>query len=441
MRRSSAVGLTVLGALLLSGLGILLVYSASRRMYGMELALRQSLWLMLGLAGFGLLLTRSRRRIYRYRWLLYAGGILLLAVTLQFGVAVRGDRSWLSFFGLFNIQSSEIMKPLMILALAGVAERAHVGTLRRRTGLAIQGLVLGIPVALILLQPDVGTAMVYLAFLVGWLFVQGYGATAASLIVLGGGMGAGLFVNVVLQRPIVRWVRSIPYVDGAAVQSPLPPPYLLLLLGGLCAGFLLFPHLRGRRPTARSMLLLLVPALALGYRFSPFLAGYQRQRLEVYLNPYEAPLTGGYNIIQSQIAIGSGGWFGQGWLQGSQSQLGFIPELWTDFVFSVAVEELGLLFAGLVLGLLFLLVYSTFALATLAPDRRGYLTGTGVALIWILHTAINLGVCVGLVPVLGLPLPFVSYGGSFLVTNWLMIGLVLVVTRPRRGRVVGGRVP
>jgi rod shape determining protein RodA len=145
----------------------------------------------------------------------------------------------------------------------------------------------------------------------------------------------------------------------------------------------------------------------------------------VFLDPYQSPLRSGYNIIQSQIAVGSGGWFGQGYLQGSQSQLGFIPELWTDFIFSVAVEELGLLFGIYLITLFFLLVYSVFSAAALSKDPKGYTVCAGIGVLWMAHTAVNLGVCLGLIPVIGLPLPFTSYGGSFMLTNWLMIGLLV----------------
>lgn len=440
MRRSTAVGLTVISALLLSVVGLALIYSASRRVHGTGLVARQFLWLLLGLTVFGAVLMQSRARVFGYRWFLYAGGILLLALTLQYGIVVRGDRSWLNFFGLFHLQASEIMKPMVVLVLAGVAERMQLGTLERRTGLGLQVLLLAIPVGLILLQPDTGTAVVYLAFLVGWLFIQGHWRGSIALTVMGAGLALGLFLKVLFEEHLIRLGETLAVSPAEGVLDVLASPYGPPILAAVCALVLVGPYWRGRQPTAAVMLLLFVLAGGLGYQGTSYLAGYQRQRLEVFLNPYQSPLTSGYNIIQSQIAVGSGGWFGQGWLEGSQSQLGFIPELWTDFIFSVAVEELGLLFGAFLLGLLFILIFSTFALATLAPDWRGYLTGSGVALILILHTTINVGVCVGLIPVLGLPLPFVSYGGSFLVTNWLMIGLTVVVSRPSRGHVVGNRI-
>lgn len=436
MRRSTSVGVMVTTALLLSGFGILLIYSASRRVYGIELALKQSLWLAIGLLVFFVILTLTRPQVFRLRWPLYAIGLVLLLVTLQYGTTVRGDRSWLSVFGWFNIQASEPMKPLLILVLAGVAERVQLGTMTRRTGLGLQVLLLAVPVSLILMQPDMGTALVYMGFMVGWLLVQGHWRSSVGLMALGAGIVVGLFTDVLVEVSLAQWLTSI---VGSGLVSPesLSGPWVLTVLFALCVGMIGWPYVRGRELALSTAGFVFLVAVVLGYQLTPFLADYQLERLQVYLNPYQAPLTSGYNIIQSQIAIGSGGWLGQGYLNGSQSQLGFIPELWTDFVFSVAVEELGFLLAGLMLSLLFVLIYSTFALATLAPDWHGYLTGAGVALVWILHTVVNLGVCVGLIPVLGLPLPFLSYGGSFLVTNWFMLGVVLVITRPTRGRVVG----
>jgi rod shape determining protein RodA len=161
--------------------------------------------------------------------------------------------------------------------------------------------------------------------------------------------------------------------------------------------------------------------------------GYQRQRLVVFLNPNVDPLGAGYTVIQSKIAIGSGGLFGKGWLAGTQNQLNFLPERHTDFIFSVLGEEWGLMGTACIVLLYLLIIMKAFRIAYLTTDIYGKLVATGIAVMLALQTVINIGMTMGLMPVVGIPLPLVSYGGSSLVSTSLALGL-LVNVGMRRSR-------
>lgn len=414
--------ITVILALFLSVIGIFLVYSASRRNFGLELAMKQVIWLGIGIVLALALARSSRRELIRYHWVLYIFGCLLLLLTLLFGVEIRGDRSWLDF-GLFHVQSSEMMKPALLLTLAVVSERINRGYLTLSAGLLRLVLLFGLPTGLILLQPDIGTAMVYMGIFVFWLALIGLYRETMLLVL------AGLLSSLGIMSRITQFDQPLLLLDSLIPGVLTPSTTVLwLLIGVVVLIFGIIPYVRGKRVTITGFVMIGLGSFLAGRMSLAYLATYQLERLRVFLNPYKAPMRSGYNIIQSQIALGSGGWFGQGYLNGSQSQLGFIPELWTDFVFSVAVEELGLVFGMFLITLFLILVYSAFSTAVLSGDLKGYLVCAGVASFWVIHVVLNLGVCVGLLPVVGLPLPFVSYGGSFMLTNWVMVGLLICLS-------------
>jgi len=369
------------------------------------------------------------KKLFRYQWFLYVMGILLLLFTAFYGTSIRGERSWLSL-GFFNVQPSEIMKPILLITLASVAERRLRDRISRSNGLLqLFGLTL-LPVGLILLQPDAGTALVYLGVFVLLLIVLGFVREGLALILSGFMLTVGVLTKVVSYD--LSYLNF--FWDGIQYSS-YGVTGVWIVLGGSTLLFVLGPYFRGKRVSPIGFFVLGVSTFFGGRFFLSYLADYQVDRIRVFLDPYNSPLRSGYNIIQSQIAIGSGGWLGQGYLQGSQSQLGFIPELWTDFIFSVAVEELGLIFGIYLITIFLVLVYGVFSTAVLSKDPKGYTVCAGIGVLWIVHTAINLGVCLGLIPVIGLPLPFTSYGGSFMLTNWLMIGLLIGISGgPRTGR-------
>ncbi len=159
---------------------------------------------------------------------------------------------------------------------------------------------------------------------------------------------------------------------------------------------------------------------------------YQKNRIEVLLNPELDPLGAGYNVIQTKMAIGSGGLTGKGYLQGTQTQLRYVPKQWTDFIISVPAEEFGFIGAMVILLLYLFLIYRSLAIASSVRSNFSSVVAIGITGIWFLHVTVNVGMTIGLIPVVGIPLPFMSYGGSSLITNMLMAGIMMNLYRNRR---------
>jgi rod shape determining protein RodA len=343
--------LLVLLLCLVAGVGFAMLYSAGNGSYS-PWASRQmlrfgvGLLLMLGVAVVDI------RFWYRYAYALYAVALLLLIAVEVAGVVGMGAKRWVDL-GLFQLQPSEIMKVALILALAryfhGVAQE-EIG----RIPLLLTPLAMTLlPVALILRQPDLGTALLISMTAMGLFFLAG--------------------------------VRIWKFALG-----------LVAVIG----------------------------AVPLAWRY--LLHDYQRQRVQTFLNPENDPLGAGYHAIQSKIALGSGGMFGKGFMQGTQSHLNFLPERQTDFIFTMLAEEFGLVGCLVLLGLYFLILAYVMAIALRARSQFARLVAMGVALIFFLYLFINIAMVTGLLPVVGVPLPLVSYGGTALLT--LLIGFGLAIS-------------
>lgn len=340
-------------------IALLSLYSASHQPTGemsKNFALQQLIWM-----GFAVLLSVfiiwfGYERALDYAYLIFGLNLLLLLSVFVIGATRLGARRWFSL-GIFSLQPSEFCKVGFILALVKYVsdntDRLH------NIRVVITALVIGmVPMVLIIKQPDLGTAIVFLPILFLILFMAG-----------------------------ARIVH---------------------LMGILLAGLSSFPLLWH------------------------ILKEYQRKRLLVFMNPNADPLGAGYTVIQSKIAVGSGGFFGKGWLSGTQNQLNFLPERHSDFIFSVIGEEWGFLGAFLLLGLFLLLIMLLLGIAKTTNDSRGRLLVIGiVATLWF-QIFINLSMTIGLVPVVGLPLPLVSYGGSSLVTTMALLALALSVQLKRK---------
>ncbi len=423
MERRLAGSMLVILALLLSLTGIALIYTASHRVFGSQLAFRQLGWLVVGLTVAAAINFLDPTIFYRFRWIFYFAGLLLLVLTLFYGHEARGGRRWLSL-GYFNLQPSEPMKFFLLLVIAGISEKFESARLGGFRAFFQVTFAVIIPVLLLFLQPNLGMVLVYLVLLIGWFFLMGWRKEGLTIILFGTGLAAGMIMII---HPKIEFLQKTleTLVDGYwQLNLAIFASVLFILFFAVLA-----PYLRKKRIGLSGFLAVLIVGLILGALIVPHLAPYQRGRLESYIDPFSAAQTGGYSLIQSQIAIGSGGWLGKGYMEGTQSQLGFIPELWTDFIFTVAVEELGMLFATVILlGYLFLL-YSLFSTAVLADGWWKFYFTTGAGIIWIFHLMIGTGMATGLTPITGLPLPFLSYGGSFMVTNWALVGLIISFNR------------
>jgi rod shape determining protein RodA len=342
----------------ITGFGLLVLYSAAGA-HLMPWALPQAVRFVLFL---GLAVAISRvpiQRLKAFAFPAYGGVLLLLILVEALGFVGKGAQRWLSL-GFMNLQPSELMKPVIILAIARFYDLLPVAELRRFNALWPAAAMIGIPAVLILIQPDLGTAV----------------------MVVAGGI-------------TVMFLAGLP---------------LRLFAGG--AAFL---------------------AVAGPIAFS-FLHEYQRQRVLIFMNPEADPSGAGYHIRQSQIAIGSGGLFGKGFLNGTQSHLQYLPENHTDFIFATMAEEWGLLGGVLIIAAYALVIKWGIGVALEAKDRFSRLTAAGLTTTIFFYVAINLMMVMGLAPVVGIPLPLVSYGGSAMLTVMLCLGALMAIERSGRKR-------
>lgn len=335
-------------------IGVAAIYSATK-IRGLPVAesffSRQVYWMGIGLAILTIVVAIPYQRFIDVSYVLYGINILLLVLVLVVGQARLGAQRWFSVGG-FAFQPSEFIKLSLILALSH-----YVGTKKDAMGelksLIVPSILMGIPFVLVLIQPDLGTALLLVPIFL-------------SILVIGG--------------------AKLKYIG-------------MMILAGLAA----------------------LPV------FWHFLRDYQRQRLLVFINPNIDPLGSGYTIIQSKIAVGSGGLLGKGWLAGTQNQLNFLPERHTDFIFSVIGEEFGFVGAMAVVLLFFFIVKRALGTAALTSDMYGKAIASGIGILIGFQVVINIAMTIGLMPVVGIPLPLVSYGGSSLIATVIAIGLLINV--------------
>jgi rod shape determining protein RodA len=326
--------------------------------------------------------------------------LLLLVVVIVVGRRVSGAKSWLDL-GPFGFQPSEFGKIGTILAMSAFLSRKNTDIDSFKDILI--SLTIGfIPVMLILLEPDMGTAIVFLSMILILIFWKGI-SLFGLFIVLSPGFVAisalfGLFyfigslllviVTILLFRKDIFFSASI---------------FALNLAAGFFADYLynaLSPH--------------------------------QQKRIQSFIDPNTDPLGAGYNTIQAKVAIGSGGLFGKGFLHGNQTQLQYIPEQWTDFIYCVIGEEFGFIGSMIVLVLFLYLFLRILKIASTTKDEFLSLTMIGILSVYLIHYLVNIGMVVGILPVIGIPLPFVSYGGSSLLVNMFMLGIIANVFRNRK---------
>ncbi|NMB46224.1 MAG: rod shape-determining protein RodA [Firmicutes bacterium] len=324
---------------------------------------KQAAWMLAGLIVMVGMCSFDYNILGQYYRPIYAGTILVLMMVLVLGKNIAGTQGWFRF-GPVGIQPAEFAKIGVIITLAKHLEKKD--HLDQMVDLVSPFLHVGIPMLLILKQPDFGTAMVFVGVLFGMLFMAG------------------------------ACPRHLGIVAGVG-----------LLVFSLAA----FLTIQG---------------------LVPILAPHQVGRILVFFDPYRDRTGAGWNVIQSMIAIGSGGLFGKGLFEGTQAQLNFLPAHHTDFIFSVVGEELGFLGAFGLLAFYLLLLWRGLKIMVVAKDDFGANLAAGVISMLLFHLVINVGMTLGIMPVTGIPLPFISYGGSSLLTNMAGIGLLLNVYMRRR---------
>lgn len=361
--------------LLLLIVGVMFIYSAcyvSEERPVRTLYLRQILWIAAGLTVYFSLAVIDYRVLRRLTWWFFGVSLSLLVLVLIISSVVYGAKRWLMFLG-FGIQPSEVAKLAVIMLTAAVLGRPGSDISGWKPFMIVLGCC-GVCILLILKQPDLGTAMVFLPPVFIMMLVAG-----------------------------VPW-RRLAFLAGMAVLA------VVVLLGAL-----FLPEKMGMSEEAQIKIIKMVG-----------LSPYHRDRLRVFISPDVDPLGAGWNKRQSEIAVGSGGVRGKGFLKGTQNVLGFLPRSVapTDFIFSVIAEETGFAGSVFVIGAMGLLLIMGMETAVSAPDMFGRLLCTGVMVLFFCHVFINIAMTVGVMPITGLPLPLLSYGGSFTMIMLSSLGIM-----------------
>lgn len=329
----------------------------------------------------------------------YAFSILLLIAVLFFGKKISGNQNWLAL-GFFSLQPSEISKFAVILMLANIyAKRNFI--INSFKGFLVISIIVGIPTLLIGLQKDIGTALVFFSIFIFGLFWNGL---------------SGFSVFVLISPIVISFLSIHGFVH---------------LIVGIIVVILILIYFKRDLFISLGILGLNLSAAVLTEVFIHFLSPHQINRIKNYIDPDFDPLGSGYNALQAKVAVGSGGLFGKGFLSGSQTQLKFIPEQWTDFIFCVIGEEFGFIGSIFILTLYFIIITRILYIAKNSDSIFRSSVMIMSAGVLLTHIFINVGMTIGLVPVIGIPLPLMSYGGSALVTNMLMIATALNFYRHR----------
>lgn len=340
-------------------IGLTALYSANGGLGGdVSEVWKQVLWFYIGFM-FVIALVMMDYSLFEKVWIPMYIGILILLVAVLFTEPINGARSWFDL-GFMSLQPSEFAKIVLIITMGRLIDMfRQKGTLNRPLTMLGLLLIIAIPVGLVILQPDYGTAMV--------LFV-----TMAVMLFIGG----------------IQWRYIVGVLLAIVIVVPIAYVYVL-------------------------------PAHA-------------KARIQVFLNPESDPRGDGYNIIQSKLAVGSGQLWGMGLFNGNQTQLGLLPMKTTDFIYPVISEEMGFVVSSLVILLFIALLLRIIEISRTARDGFGSLLAVGVFAMIFSHFVENIGMSMGLLPITGIPLPFISYGGSSMLTNMIAIGLVMSIACQRK---------
>ncbi len=360
---------------------------------------KQLVWIGAALLiGFVVLLIDAKFFNVFSMWI-YVVVLAALFMVLVYGKATKGATAWIEF-GPVKFQPSEFAKMATALALAGYLDRLDVD-LRKRKDILVSCLLVLVPMALVLLQNDTGSAIVFVSFI---FVLYREGMPGAGALMLCGVLAVLVFVFTLL------WGQKTMFI-------------ILGILFVLVMAFRLLTKRRGLVPTVAVFMFMFVFVFSVDFAFNKVLLDHQRSRIEVLLGMKEDNKGAGYNVYQSKIAIGSGGLAGKGFLEGTQTKYDFVPEQHTDFIFCTIGEEGGFLGTSAVVLLYVALLMRIVTLAERQRSTFSRVYGYGIAGIFFVHVAINIGMTVGLVPVIGIPLPFLSYGGSSMLAFTIMLAI------------------
>ena len=390
--------LTLILILALVGVGAIAIYSATSvaDVDTNNFFVRQILWAVLGTIVMITVSFIPLRVINRFTYWFYGSALFFLLLVYAVGKVGQGAERWL-ILGPIHIQPSEFAKLATVLAVSKFLSDKYADINRLKYFLISVGVIL-VPFILIARQPDLGTSLVFLALVIPVLFWA----------------GLNWFSIFTILTPLLTMILSFNFFS-----------FLFLMLT-----ITIVLILSGKKPIILVSVFLLNIVVGI---ITPFLwdqlRPYQQQRILTFMSPEQDPKGAGYQIIQSQVAIGSGGIWGKGYMNGTQTHLRFLPAQHTDFIFSVIGEEFGFFGVSVILLIFMLLIIRLIAIASAIRQSFESMTVIGIATIILVHVIINIGMTIGMAPITGLPLPFLSYGGSSLMANLMMMGIVLNISR------------
>lgn len=393
----------------------------------MRFMIRQGIAIGLGLTGLFVLSSLNYQLFRSHPGVIYSITVFLLMLVLVIGRRIHGAKSWIDL-GPISFEPVEVARIGFVLVVAGLLDRPERELSPVRMLFAI-GALAGIHMVLILLEPYLGGSLAYVPITLGMLYFAGIRPLYLLGIIVYAGVAAGIPIlstyfsvqpQLLDMHPVVRFFMASAQGGRATIE-------LLFVTTSVIFGlWWLARKLQFRILWQYPLFLSLIVAVGVysAHVVEHYIKDYQRKRIVVFLSPGFDPLGAGYNILQSEIAIGSGRFFGKGLFSGTQTQLGFLPEKHTDFIFSVIGEEMGFVWASLILIAFGVLVWRAFVIATETQDRFGSLLCVGLGCLFAFQSMMNIGMVLGLAPVTGVALPLVSYGGSHVVSSLLAVGLI-----------------
>ena len=386
--------------LLLTLVGFVLIYSAKAGINEVNPTndfQKQFVWFVVGLVAAIIMIIVPTKILLAFAYIIYGVSILLLVLVLFQGSGQSSER-WIRF-GIVGLQPSEIAKVAVVIGLARFLSQVKIEN-NRFQDLAIVFLMIAIPAYIVNEQPDLGTSLVFFSLIIPILYWAGIQPFTLFVIL-------SSFLSIITSFHFIFFLIWMMVVVGVLYLSQKRLSVVLgLFIINIAVG-IVTPELWNN------------------------LKPYQQQRIKILFDPQQDARGTGYQVIQSMNAIGSGGLTGKGFLKGTQTQLKFLPEQNTDFIFSVLAEEFGYVGVSAVLLLFFLLIAKMLSIASMSREHFDSLIVIGFASAILFHVFVNTSMTVNIMPVTGLPLPFLSYGGSFLVTLYIMMGITLNIAYKR----------
>ena len=422
----------ILAVLCLSVISVCFIYSSGLNSEGVNTSIefiKQIIWVVTGFALMALIIYIDYKYLYDFAYYIYGVCILLLLITLLIGNKVNGARSWLGFPGV-GIQPSEFTKLATIIALSAFCTKNREN-IRSLTFFFRAALIPALPMILILAQPDLGTALVYIPIFLVILFMAGAKIRYLFFLVACG-------ICVILFTIIPMWSGYVLKQETFLVAI-FSKQLLMLAIFGACLLVVILSAV-GWFVFKKDLyywlcygFVILSSSLFLAMMAQKILKAYQIMRLVVFLDPSVDPQGAGWNILQSLTAIGSGGLVGKGFLRGTQSHYHYLPQQSNDFIFSIIAEEIGFLGSMVVFLCFFIIIVRAFIIANSSKDSFGSYLCFGIIAMFFFHFVVNIGMAMGIMPITGIPLLFLSYGGSSLWTSMMAAGVLINIYYRRYG--------